>query len=255
MKKTLENLIPFAVGAVLVAGVIFLLRWSFKQKAEGAIKLIQNTPLYSDTAQTGKVYKFYGKINCTSSKELPGKREKVVWGYLNLTTEYGAPGGELVVGNIFCYRDIGKNPYIEINGKEKLPVYFGEQHYIAGGCQDDVYNETKIFLAHQENINSEDFPEELKVESADDPETPQYEFKVIYGKDEFPFYREQIKFFNKGVTLRKKYILPGEDVVIIGTLTEEGIKGTPEEPVHIYAGTEEEVLAKLKEKSEKMTAH
>ncbi|RMG82677.1 MAG: hypothetical protein D6707_02465 [Bacteroidetes bacterium] len=255
MKKALENLIPFAVGAVLVAGVIFLLRWSFKKEADKAIKTIQTTPLYSDTAQIGRTYKFIGKINASSPVELPGKREKVVWGYFSLTALYGNFDG-LATQNVYCYAEAGKDIFLKTGTGKKLPIYFGEPVSFNKGCSDEVYNETKIYLPVAETILSDKQPEEVEYTvTNDDPTTMRRDYKVRYGNDEFTFYHEQIKLKDEGVEIIKKYILPDSDVVIIGTLTEEGIKGTPENPVKIYVGTEEEVLAKLKEKSEKMVAH
>ncbi len=244
MKEFLGQVaIPVLIGAILVGGVIMLLRWSFAYEKQKALQAVTETPLYSASAPTDSVYKFYGKLKAGKPAELPGKGERVIYGFLSISAEYGGPDG-LVTQNVYCNVSVAENVYLELADGTTIPLQIGEPHSFYP-CDDDVINESKFKLTQEEWLKSAESPDITVTKIEDDPNTPGQDFMVKYGDLSFTFYHEQLKWINKGVELRKKVLPAGAEVVVVGRLTEAGIAGTPEEPTLIFLGSEPEVIAAL----------
>ena len=248
MKEFLGQVaIPVLIGAILVGGVIMLLRWSFAYEKQKALQAVRETPLYSASAPTDSVYKFYGKLKAGKPAELPGKGERVIYGFLSISAEYGGPDG-LVLQDVYCNVSVAENVYLELADGTTIPLQIGEPHSFYP-CSDDVINESKFKLTQEEWLKSAESPDITVTKIEDDPNTPGQDFMVKYGDLSFTFYHEQLKWINKGVELRKKVLPAGAEVVVVGRLTEAGIAGTPEEPTLIFLGNEAQVKDKLGQES------
>ncbi len=238
-----ETLFIILITGVLVGGTIWLLRWSFTMEYGKLLGLFSETELFGSQSEYGKRYKFSGRLTARKPYRLADGTGGLVWGYFNASADYSNFDG-LVTESYFTSVSMAGDVYLQLADQE-LPLLFGEPVAV-NTTTDDVYNDIKIFFAPEEEVTVPD----IKVKEVKENEySVNKNYLIAYKDFQYTYSPSQIKLANLDFKIKRKYLPAGSEVVVIGTYTPEGIKGTPEEPVYIFFGSEEECLEKLNKKA------